>query len=198
MGFFDKIWKGITAKQQQMPKNEPIATEQIARGEDDRKQYFKWLHEGRGNQMSAIVHDSYRQKQQQTVGEFQVHLLKMPYANGFALTHHPSVTAKDFQFFFDWLKDRVEGMPSYRLINAERRIFDRANYVESKEKYYLKPIIDGSSEPPFNQQYGNILIEQVLIDKQPSYLKFVANIYSDRLYTQALAFDDLIKDVFNA
>ena len=179
-----------------MPSNEPMATEQIARGEQERQRYFRWLHEGRGAQMSEIVHDSYRKKQQQEMGDFQVHVLKMPCANGFALTYHPSLSGNDFQHFFDWLKDRVEGIGSYRLVNAERRIFDKGKYVESKEKYYLKPIIDAEA-PPFNQQYGNVLIEYVLIDRQPSYLKLVANIYSDRLYTQALDFDGLVKEVFN-
>ncbi len=195
MGFFDKIWKGLTAKQKDLPSNEPMVTEQLTRSDKDRNSYFGWLQEGRGKKMAEEVYAAYKLKQEGEPAELKVHLLKMPYANGFALTYHPSLSSKDFQHFFDWLKDRVGNLSYYRAVNAERRIFDKGNYIESKEKYYLKPVIDADSSP-FNQRFGNVLIEMVWIDRQPSYLKLVANIYSDRLYTEALPFEGLLHEIF--
>jgi hypothetical protein len=94
------------------------------------------------------------------------------------------------------LKDKTLNL-GYKLVNADRSLFDKDKYVETKERYYLKPIIDAqNSDELFNQRFGNIMIEQVLIDNKPSYLKFMASIYSDRLYTKALDFEELMAVVF--
>ncbi|MFT6053161.1 MAG: hypothetical protein ACJAS3_000119 [Roseivirga sp.] len=51
-------------------------------------------------------------------------------------------------------------------------------------------------EKKTNQLYGNILIEYVMIVRKPSYIKLMANIYQDRMYSEALAFDELIEKLF--
>ncbi len=80
---------------------------------------------------------------------------------------------------------------------ADRSLFDKDKYVETKERYYLKPIINAeNTNELFNQRFGNIMVEQVLIDNKPSYLKFMASIYSDRLYTEALGFEELMEAIF--
>jgi len=128
--------------------------------------------------------------------ELKFHILSTPYANGFALTYHPSIGIQAFNCFFDYLKDQVKNI-AYQLNNSSRKIYDKPSYVETKEKYYLKPPLKAIEDNElFDQLYGNISIEYILIDEKPSYIKLVASIYSDRLYTKALPFEDLAKKLF--
>jgi hypothetical protein len=55
------------------------------------------------------------------------------------------------------------------------------------------------NRPPvaINQQYGNVLLEHVQINRQPSFLKVQVNIYADHLYTEARSFDDLVACLFS-
>jgi hypothetical protein len=190
--FFDKLWGQIFAKP--IPPSVPIISEPLTRKEAERGDYFRWVQTPLCANMKKSVLQAYRLKQQQEGHEIQVHLLSMPYANGFALSFDQPFTPSDFMHFFDWLKDRMLLQP-YRLANADRQLFDRGAYVETKEKYYFKPKNEASL-PPFNQHYGNVLIECVYIDRLPSYLKLVANIYSDRNYTEAKPFDGLLHQIF--
>jgi hypothetical protein len=60
--------------------------------------------------------------------------------------------------------------------------------------YFLKPEIKAEDfdNPPIKQLYGNIMLERVLLNNQPQYLKIQANIYNDRYYQNALPFNDLL------
>jgi hypothetical protein len=57
--------------------------------------------------------------------------------------------------------------------------------------HYLKPQ-PGNDPNIANQRYGNILIEMVQYDDKPQFIKFMANVYQDRLFTQAGQFEDLM------
>jgi hypothetical protein len=58
--------------------------------------------------------------------------------------------------------------------------------------HYLKPH-PGQSTVKANQRYGNIMIELVTFNEKPQYIKLMANIYQDRLFTEALNFDDFVR-----
>ena len=47
-----------------------------------------------------------------------------------------------------------------------------------------------------SQLYGNISLEKIRINQQPSYFKLLASVYSDRLYYDAKPFDDLMDQLF--
>lgn len=196
MSFFDKVWQKLFGRQFKYPSSEPLVAEALLRTQPQKSEYFQWLQHGAGQEIQDQVYHAYTQKLLGQAEEYAVHLLQMPYANGFALTYPPSLSPDSFRSFFDWLKDRILVQDNYRLVNAERQFYDRGKYVEIKEKYYLKPHITSEDHPPFNQYYGNILIEHIVIDNTPSYIKLVANVYSDRMYTKATDFKHLMNDIF--
>ena len=82
----------------------------------------------------------------------------------------------------------------YRLVNADRRITDKGDSIQTIERYYCKPPI--SMEMPIDQYFGNIIIELFLTDRKPFRLKMMANIYADRLYDSPREFQDLINFLF--
>ena len=197
MSFFNKILSKIFPQELAKHATEPMVKESLVRSEHSRKAYFTWQNLGQYKALQAEVWNAYDNKRKGEIDDLQVHLLQMPYANGFALTYHHKISQEEFQHFFDLLKDKALNL-GYNLTYSDRVLYDRAEYVETKERYYLKPPTDASNtEELFDQKYGNISIEQVIIDRTPSYLKLVATVYSDRLYTEALDFEELMHQLFD-
>ena len=130
------------------------------------------------------------------VQELNVHILSSKYANGIAITYHSKLFDKDeFSFLFDWFSEKTSELP-YRLVNSDRRVMAKNNFVETKEKHYLKPSISENDEL-VNQLFGNILIEHILVNEEPSYLKITANVYSDSKYLPPQKFEKYLEKVFN-
>jgi len=198
MNFIDKLLQQIfpSTKQTGAQSKQPFVSEALKRKDSERSSYFEWQNSGNYKITWGLLYRAYQKRLKNEMGLWQIHLLQMQAANGFALTYPTDLNPQEFQHIFDLLKDRILTL-NYRLVNADRQMFDKGNYVETKEKYYLKPNIDSqNTDQLFNQQYGNILIEQILIDEKPSFLKLVASIYSDRLYTEAWPFEELMEIVF--
>lgn len=196
--FLTAIFAKLFPKKTPQNAHLPIIEEVIVREDKYKKSYFDWMNSGYYKKLLQSIKNAYWKKRNDQIDDFQVHLLQMPYANGLAITYHKNVPEMHFQHFFDLLKDKVLNL-GYQQANADRRMFDRPNYVETIEKYYLKPPITAqivAQNELLNQKYGNILIEYILIDDQPSYIKLVASVYSDRLYTVALPFDQLLSHIF--
>ncbi|MEQ9303603.1 MAG: hypothetical protein RJQ14_06760 [Marinoscillum sp.] len=86
----------------------------------------------------------------------------------------------------------------YKKTNSDTTITDKGNIVETVSKHYLKPLnkpaTDGES---IDQKYGNVLIELISTNDQPSYLKFVANTYNDHKYHDAWEFEKLAEFLFD-
>jgi hypothetical protein len=194
----DKLLRQLFATQRKHP-HLPLVEEALTRSEPERQGFFRWQNEGHHQALVAQVYQAWQSKKQQQTSSLEVHLLKTVGANGLAISYQAAIGPRNFQHLFDWLRDRV-GQLGYQHYSSDRRHFDREGYVETIEKHYLKPPLDLQTNGerllvPCNQLYGNVLIEQVLIDRQPSFIRFQANFYQDHLYTPALPFDQLVHQV---
>ncbi|MDW7692133.1 hypothetical protein R9C00_14670 [Flammeovirgaceae bacterium SG7u.111] len=197
MSYFSKLVKQLFPEPEVATSKEPLVSEALIRSMNEKGRYFKWLNQSTYKSVLYEIYENYQLKKQQLTKNWWVHVLSSKYANGFAITFNQLYTTHDFQHLFDYFKDQVLNI-GYRLCVSDRKIYDRPNYVETVEKYYLKPPARKSYESSglLDQVYGNIIIEHVLIDDKPSYIRFMANIYSDRLYTKALDFEELMKVIF--
>ena len=195
MSFFDKISHKLFPKDQ--PAQHADVHEVLKRPERDQLAYQTWRNRPECEALVQEVAQAYYYKKANLSSELEVHLLNTAYANGFAVSYSPHLEVKEFQHLSEYFKDQVMAI-GYRLVNADRRIKDKLTYVETVEKYYLKPpvhkgdIIQGS----ISQLYGNVAVEHVLINDRPSYIKVQASIYSDRLYQDALHFDEFAEKLF--
>ncbi len=193
MSYFDKlISKIFTGKT--YPGSAAVH-EVLNRTSREAQQYDAWKDTTAPHKLLQEVAQAYYYKRTNIRGSLDVHLFNTDYANGFAITYSPAISSQVFKHLFDYLKDKVLQM-QYRLVNADRRIIDRENYVETIEKYYLKPAAEMQQTAPIDQQYGNIVIEYILIDNQPSYIKLLASIYSDSLYKDALSYNEFMQKLF--
>ena len=195
MTFFDKISRKLFPPDKSGPRAD--VHEILKRPERDRVAYEAWRNQPECEVLVREVAQAYYYKKTNISSELEVHLLNTAYANGFAVSYVPRVPTKEFQHLFEYFKDQVAGM-GYRVVNADRRIKDKVAYVETIEKYYLKPPLHRGEirAGSIDQLYGNVAVEQVLINDRPSYIKVQASIYSDRLYQDAQHFDDFAEKLF--
>lgn len=115
-------------------------------------------------------------------------------SNGFAIDFSKDIEKDHFQFLFEHLAQTVKGL-AYRLVTSRRSLRDKGSHVEKKEMHYLKPAHD--FKMPIDQKYGNVQIEYIEHDNQPIRIKFIANSYPDRKYTEPLDFEMLAEKVLS-
>ncbi len=199
MTFFDNIFNKIFSKNDKV--GTPAVHEVLKRSERDIKLFNRWKGHAEQEALMREIIQAYYYKKSGIQSEIIVHLFNSAYANGFAITYLPRIGEKNFQHLFDYFRDQVLTM-NYRLAGSDRMIVDKKDFVETREKHYLKPptqveAMAKTKKNRMDQLYGNISLEYVLINTQPSYIKVLASIYSDSLYKQALDFDDFAKHLFN-
>lgn len=175
--------------------NRPVEVqEELHRSSAYLNTYEEWKQSPEAATLLRRVEKSYHMQKNQTEGLYPVHLFNSAAANGFALSYHPSISRQEFHYLLDYWRDRVLSL-GYRLANTDRQIKDKETYIQTTEKHYLKPPIN-RKPPKTEQRYGNILLEYVLIDNQPSYLKLMVTIYTDHLFTKAEPFEELVEFLF--
>ncbi len=197
MNFFNQIYQKIFPNTEN-GNNPPIEVrETIKRNTSYLQDYQDWIANKSIQKLIEPIQKAYHFKKININSATQVHLLRSGGANGFAITYDPVFGKEAFQFLLDYWKDKIKTL-NYQLQIAERRITEKKDYVETKEKYYLKPSIrlEAMQNKLCNQLYGNILLEYVQIDERPSYLKVLVTYYVDALFSEVLDYDDLVKILF--
>ena len=202
MDFFDDIFKKLFPKRN---KTLPIVREKLKRSEKENVEFQIWSSSGDATYWLARIYESYHLKRQGLVSQdIQVHLFSSAASNGIAISYTNAMSTKQFRFLFDKLKESILNLPyPYKLYTSDRAHYERTNYIETIEKHYLKPVYGTNkevgnelkSDGQLPQFYGNILIEYIQIDGEPSFIRLLANIYSDRLFLDALPFEEMIKTI---
>jgi len=189
--YFEEVYQRLFKKQQ---VKAPVVHELLKRSEKELSSFEEW---NRSEERKNLVNDfdrAYHLKKQLIESAMKVHLLESQYANGFAITFNDVFTEESFRQLFDYFKDQVLQM-GYKLAQADRRISDKETYEESIEKWYLKPLSADFDAKIVDQRYGNVIIELVSVNRKPNYMRLMANVYQDRLYTKALPFEELFSNL---
>lgn len=196
MDFLDDLFKKLFPKRNQ---NIPLVKESLERSEKDKLAFDTWTTSYDATRWYNEILLAYEQKKQGlTSTQIDVHLFRSAASNGIAISYTNAMSAIHFRFLFDRLKESVLSLPyPYKLYTSDRAHYERQNYVETIEKHYLKPVYgrmeQGKLLPQF---YGNILIEYILIDNKPSFIRLLANVYSDRLFSPHQPFEELVYELF--
>lgn len=186
MSFFNQIYDKLFARN----NSDILSKEVLNRSEKEITDYENWAKSQQSKQLLHRIKRAYHFRKTNIQDDIIIDILQTPYANGFAISELPEAEKQTYQWILEHFKEKIlaEG---YRQSGSDKRIKNKRTYLETTEKYYLKPPIQ--AKPPIDQKYGNILLELVLQDDKPMIIKVMANIYSDRLYTEALDFDDLAR-----
>jgi len=176
-------------------KSTPINHQEVlVRSEQFYVDYGHWKNSFQLKDRIQSIRDSRLLKLRKIIGEPDVHILSTTTSSGIAISCKDQIEITEAKYLLEWFKDEILKL-TYKKANADVSLIARDEYVETIEKYYLKPIID--TEPPYDQQYGNILLELNYLDNQPSFLKILANSYMDRSYKKASPFNDLAEYLLN-
>ena len=191
MSFFDQIYARLF--QNDKDAASPIVVDNILKRSESFKNAFNaWK---LSDQFEILIQDTRQayDSAKEGVGRIpQVVLHQSKNSNGFAVSFDEEYDKASFHYLFDYLADQVKKL-DYRLVMSKQTLKEKGKDVERKEMHYLKPK-HGFAEP-IDQKYGNIQIEYIENNNKPARIKFLANSYADRKYTQAIGFDDLAAHV---
>ncbi len=177
----------------------PIHNEALVRSEEYESERKDWMERGHHQVALRSIGQAYRTKRSgREPIETDLFLHDSPYGNGFFFTYREAFGERGFSFLFDLFRDRALEL-GYRKYHSDRRILEKAQHYETIERHFLKPPINKEMDVKKGDQlYGNLLIEQELIDDRPSYIKVMAHVYSDGLYHHPLPFEELVGNLLES
>ena len=204
MSYFDQIIDKLFPSNKNSNLNasnpQPFVHETIERNSKEKAEYQEWLKDNSAQQTTTFIKLQYQQSHYKNENINLFRALHSESSNGFMLRYLTDIQIIEFQFLFDYLKDKTKEL-GYISYQSDRKIFDRKNNVETIERHYLKPswrklnLKENNSTGKMNQLYGNINIELFKIDNEPTHLKFMANNYNDSKFQEALPFNELLNHI---
>lgn len=114
-------------------------------------------------------------------------------SNGVRITYTPAYFEKqELQFMADaWKKILLQ--QQYKTYISDIRHFLRNDFVEIVERHYMKPKLQITDNPVLDQLYGNVIIENRMINETPFDLHLQVHYYTGRNYSPAISFESLLE-----
>ncbi|WKV13310.1 hypothetical protein [Marivirga harenae] len=191
MSFFNQIVNKIFPKEK---KNVILSNEVLKRSQNEFNSYEDWHSSDVSNEILDKIFRAYHLKKTDIKDPIPIALFQSEKANGFAIANCSSLLDSDYKMLLEHFKKQVLSL-GYRQSGSNRKVTAEQDRVLTKEMYYLKPPIQ--MEPPIDQRFGNISLELILHDEKPHFLKIMASVYSDRLYSEPENFSDLVEKLFS-
>lgn len=191
--FLDDLFKKVFKPSEKTPMK---VKENFSVKEIDQTDLDSWIESDEAKQLFALVYKNYHFKRTGINDRPEVHIFDSPYANGFAVSYENPLDQKSFSRLFLAFSQRLLAL-GYEKVSLDRKFEEINNQVKVTEKFYFKPPLQLPIEGELiSQLYGNVALEKVTVDNEPSYIKLLATVYSDRLYQDAKPFDQLMDGIF--
>ena len=189
MSWFDRISKKLFSAEDQMNIHEVL--KRTPGFIDD---YLKWRNQDMFSVLKYDILKSWQLYENNEELPVDITIFTSDYANGFIIYPHYKDTMIPLAFLMEFFKDKLVNI-GYNLTHADRKMHEVQSNVEIIEKYYLKP--SRSSTIPKDQLYGNVVIELLKLGQEEVRIQFLVNIYSDRHYSRAKDFSELLSVIFD-
>lgn len=197
MADFWNYIKGLFKEAEQSSPTKPVVHELIERTDQEKEDYTFWKKTLVRRRLIDWLSNQYAiyQVLPDDIDE-ALDFLHTPSSKGFVIHFHKTrYSLRDVQHFMDYLKEKVQAL-NYRIQISDSRTYNRAKWVETRQRHYLKPRPNLEAlENKFPQAYGNITIDITLRNDQPHQLRFQATAYNDRLYEEASDFKELMQQL---
>lgn len=187
---FNDIFKRLLG----LSGNAPTCT-RLQRAPKYKEAYKGWVQQQVYLNWTRPFFKSYHYQKAGLPAEFRVQLVEAENMRGAIFFYDPSIGNNNFTYFFDLLKDRVAEQ-GYTVHSCDKLQVRHERYTEQIEKHLLTPPasdLPGSSL--CNQLYGNVVLDYVLVNKHPGYIRFIVNTYNDPYFSKPLPFDELLEQV---
>lgn len=188
MAFYENLLNRL------FPKDKEVTIhETLKRSVQFSRAYDQWKSSAGSKDDLEAVASSYRHKLSSQSSLLDIEVFHSPYANGIVIYPSNGEYRLSIAFLMEHIREKLE-LSDYRLVHADRKMTERGRVVTAIEKYYLKPPL--SAEIPIEQKFGNVILELNYENDRPVKFRMMANIYSDRLYHEPYAFEDMIALLF--
>jgi hypothetical protein len=192
--FFDDLLKKVFKSSDDSPMNHK---ENYTLRKEELDEAVSWSQKEDGKKIFELIYKNYHFKKTQINDIPQVHILESPYANGFAISYDEPFDLKSFSMLYLAFSQRVLAL-GYRQVSLDRKFEEINDQVKLTERFYFKPPLQAPIMGEIiSQLYGNVTLEKISIDNNPSYIKFLVTVYSDRLYKDPKPFDQLMDLLFD-
>ena len=193
MSYFDLIYQRLFGKSGSS-QTRVLVNEIIKRSQNFLDRFQAWKTSDKCQEFLNDLWQSYFWRKQGIDKDPQIVILESTYSNGLAIDYEDKYGKSNFHYLFDYLADQVKKL-DYKLVVSRHTMQEKGDIVELKEMHYLKP--KNNFVEPIDQKYGNVQIEYIEENDQPTRIKLIANSYPDRKYTQAKSFEDLAQHIFS-
>lgn len=192
-----QVWdffKNFFREAEHSSASQPIFREQLVRSTAEKEAYGNWEGNLANRRIIGFLAEGYATYQSSPDNvDRALTFLNTPSSKGFAIHFSQTdYTLQDAKHLLDLLKQKVQNL-NYRSQHADSRTWSEKDWVQTVERYYLKPRQAWAEDRKIDQAYGNITIELTLRNDKPHLLTFRATSYSDRLYAQPSDFHELMQ-----
>jgi hypothetical protein len=191
--FLDDLFKKVFKPSDKTPMK---VKENFSIKEIDQTDIDSWIGSEESRQLFDLIYKNYHFKRTGITDRPEVHIFESPYANGFAVSYGRPLDSKSFSRLFLAFSQRLLAL-GYEQVSLDRKLEEINDQVKVTEKFYFKPPLQLPTDGELiSQLYGNVALEKVTVDNDPSFIKLLATVYSDRLYQDAKPFDQLMDGIF--
>lgn len=176
------------------PKPELIEHKLIERTTDEKYHFDLWKDSPERITMMEWMYEEFKTfEKEKTACDEAMDFIVSPSTKGFIWRYNENRwTQLDVHHVFDYLQLRVKEL-GYKKYVSEVKVHKTGNKLEALHRHYLKPPVTYGEGQLLPQQWGNILICVSECDGKTTDLKFSATTYTDKLYTQAAEFTELME-----
>lgn len=174
----------------------PFVSEQLNRSARFEAAFAEWRNSERFGEVLDLLRREHGEAGKLGPAHRAFQLYETPQSNGFYFNTAVGLAPEEFAYMLEHFREVTESL-GYRKQIADRRMSERGTDVHCTERIYLKPDLLAGFDPPLDQLYGNVHLELVLLNEQPSYLKVMAHVYQDRNYKTAMPFDGFVEKLFS-
>ena len=193
MSYFDYIYNRLFGKSVS-GQTRVLVNEIIKRSQSFLERFHAWKASDICAEYLNDLWQSYFWRKQGVDKDPQILILESTYSNGLAINYESKYGKNNFHYLFDYIADQVKKL-DYRLVLSRHTMQEKGDVVEMKEMHYLKP--KQSFIEPIDQRFGNVQIEYIEENDQPTRIKLIANSYPDRKYKEAENFEELAEHIFS-
>ncbi|MEQ8904702.1 hypothetical protein [Ekhidna sp.] len=192
MSYFDHIYNRLFG--QSPTPTKVLVNEIIKRSQSFLDKFNAWSKSDTCEDFLNDLWQSYTWRKQGLDNDPQIMLLESTYSNGFAIDYEAKYGKSSFRYLFDYFAEEIKKL-DYRLVVSRQTMKEKGDVVEMKEMHYLKP--KRNWVEPIDQKFGNVQIEYIEENDQPTRIKLLVNSYPDRKYKKADNFEDLAEYIFS-
>lgn len=170
-------------------KKELLRRESIQRNQIFLADYQSWLQADMHKGLLKHLHDLRKEvKSGASENEMRFFLHSEPASKGFYFNGETPWTSRDYDFFIHYLLEIIKDL-GYALKNTKREVVEENGRLKTFERFYLKPSLKFRKEAPYQQLYGNVLVEHLQEENQTVLVKLMTYTYDDRNFQAPFDFE---------